>query len=108
MVCYVRAATASRMSHGKKHRKRKRNKIRSVCSRCLTPQDGSTAALLTALAAAMSACEDAGLKVKPWHGILRTPGGYVLRLEDDRWAARTLSYDPLTVPGFTGEDLDDD
>lgn len=96
------------MSHGKKHRKRKRGKIRTVCARCLAPQDGSSAALLTQLAAALNACEDAGLRVKPWHGIaLRTAGGYVLRLEDDRWMARTLSYDPLTVPGFA-EDPDDD
>ena len=93
--------------HG--HKKRKHRKIRSVCSRCLTPQDGSSAALLTALAAALNACETAGLRVKPWHGgALRTPGGYVLRLEDDQWMARTLSYDPLTVPGFPGEELDDD
>jgi len=97
------------VSHGKKHKKRKRSKIRTVCSRCLTPQDGSSAALLTGLAAALNACEDAGLKVKAWHGgTFRTPGGYVLRLEDDRWMARTLSYDPLTVPGFTGDGPDDD
>ena len=97
------------MSHGKKHRKRKRGKIRTVCSRCLTPQDGSSAALLTSLAAALNACEAAGLRVKPWHGgALRTAAGYVLRLEDDRWMARTLSYDPLTVPGFTGDDAEDD
>ena len=93
--------------HG--HKKRKRGRIRTVCPRCLTPQDGSSAALLTGLAAALNACEDAGLKVKLWHGgSLRTPGGYVLRLEDDRWAGRTLSYDPLTIPGFTGDELDDD
>jgi len=97
------------MSHGKKHGKRKRARIRTVCARCLTPQDGSSAALLTGLATALNACEDAGLKVKAWHGgALRTPGGYVLRLENDRWMARTLSYDPLTVPGFTGDGPDDD
>ncbi len=96
------------MSHGKKHRKRKRARITAVCTRCLTPQDGSSASLLTALAAALNACEDAGLKVRLWHGgTLRTPGGYVLRLEDDRWAGRTLNYDPLTVPGFTDDPEDD-
>jgi hypothetical protein len=95
------------VSHGKKHKKRKRGKIRTVCPRCLTPQDGSSAALLTGLAAALNACEVAGLRVKPWHGALRTPGGYVLQLEDAQWAARTLSYDPLTVSGFTGDSDDD-
>lgn len=96
------------MSHGKKHGKRKRARIRTVCARCLTPQDGSSTALLTGLAAALNACEEAGLRVKAWHGgALRTAAGYVLRLEDDRWMARTLSYDPLTVPGFV-DDPDDD
>jgi hypothetical protein len=96
------------VSHGKKHKKRKRGKIRTMCPRCLTPQDGSSGALLTGLAAALNACEVAGLRVKPWHGgSLRTPGGYVLRLEDDRWAPRTLSYDPLTVPDFTDAEPDD-
>lgn len=71
------------------------------------PQDGSSAALLTQLAAALNACEDAGLRVKPWHGgILRTVGGYVLRLEDGRWDGRGLNYDPLTVPGFTDDEDD--
>ena len=95
------------MSHGKKHKKRKRGKIRTVCSRCLTPQDGSSAGLLTQLAAALNACTDAGMKVRLRHGVVMADGGYVLPVEGGRWIPRTLSYDPLTVPGFTGEDPDD-
>ena len=96
------------MSHGKKGHKgrRKRRTQLVVCARCATPQDGSPAALLTGVAAALNACTDAGVKVKLRHGVVDAREGYVLPLDAGRWMARTRTYDPLIVPQGAGEDDD--
>jgi hypothetical protein len=56
------------------------------------PSAESAAALLGAVAAALSACEDAGLAVRLRHGAVTTPAGYVLEAEGGRWVARTLAW----------------
>jgi hypothetical protein len=78
--------------HG--HRKKHRAKARKppLCPRCHAPADGTPAALLGSLAAALSACEDAGMAVKFAHGAAITRQGYVLPLGEGQWAARTLLY----------------
>jgi hypothetical protein len=53
---------------------------------------GETAQLLGAVAAALSACEEAGLPVKLRHGAVITAAGYVLEGEGGRWVARTLAW----------------
>ena len=53
------------------------------------------ARLLKALAAALNACDKAGLDVKLRHGIVMTGRGYVLQVKNGRWAARTLDYHPF-------------
>ena len=95
------------MSHGKKHGKRRKRRTHLVvCVGCATPQDGSAAALLTGVAAALNACTDAGMRVRLRHGVVEAREGYVLPLKDDRWTARTRTYDPLIVPQGAGEDDD--
>ena len=95
------------MSHGKKgHKGRRKHRAQLVCARCATPQDGSPAALLTGVAAALNACADAGVKVKLRHGVVDAREGYVLPLDAGRWMARTRTYDPLIVPQGAGEDDD--
>lgn len=47
--------------------------------------------LLIDLAAALNACETAGIKVKLRHGVVMTHYGYVLPT-DSEWVARTLVY----------------
>lgn len=59
-------------------------------------------ALLTGVAAALNACDEAGLRVKLKHGIVFTRAGYVLPVGDG-WAARTLAYTP-----FGQQDADDE
>lgn len=61
-----------------------------------------TARLLTAVADALNACEQAGLKVKLKHGIVTTRHGYVLPVRS-AWAARTLGY-----TAFSGDGKEDD
>ena len=56
------------------------------------PPEAQAAQLLEAVAAALSACESAGLPVKLRHGAVITPAGYVLEAGDDRWVARTLTW----------------
>lgn len=61
------------------------------------------APLLADLAAALSACEQAGLKVKLRHGgIIETRRGYVVRAGDG-WVARTLTWTEFS----DGSDDDD-
>jgi hypothetical protein len=48
--------------------------------------------LLEALAAALNACDEAGIAVRLRHGIVFTSAGYVLPLGNGGWAARTLNY----------------
>lgn len=62
------------------------------------------ARLLSRLAAAMNACENAGLHVKLRHGAVLTTAGYVLETGDHEWGARTLRYTPFS-DGGEEEDL---
>lgn len=61
-------------------------------------------ALLGAVAAALTACERAGVSVKLKHGIVHTREGYVLPV-GDRWVARTMAYTEFTpAPGDDDDD----
>lgn len=60
------------------------------------------AKLLGAVADALTACQQAGLKVKLKHGAVYTRAGYVLPARDG-YVARSLEYSP-----FWPDDLDDD
>lgn len=63
------------------------------------------ARLLGNLAAALNACDKAGLDVKLRHGIVMTGRGYVLQVKNGRWAARTLDYQAFPPsPWRGGED----
>jgi hypothetical protein len=55
------------------------------------------AALLRALAVALTACEKGGIPVKLKHGAVITDHGYVLPLGDGLWAPRTLAYSPFST-----------
>jgi hypothetical protein len=61
------------------------------------------APLLTALAAALTGCEQAGLKPKLRHGgVIETKGGFVMR-SDAGWVPRTRAYTE-----FAEQEGDDD
>lgn len=62
-------------------------------------------ALLGAVAGALTACEEAGIKVKLKHGAVYTRVGYVLPA-GTHWVARTLQWSPFSPP--EGRDDDDD
>lgn len=91
-----------------KKRSRKRKRARHgptvVCTRCAGRADDSPSGFLGNLAAALNACEAAGITVRLKHGAVYTRYGYVLPLTDGRWAARTLLYTEFTPP----DDGDDD
>ena len=61
------------------------------------PPAPDTAALLSSVAAALTACEAAGITVKLKHGAVMTPLGYVLPLGDGTWGARTLTWTEFSV-----------
>jgi hypothetical protein len=83
--------------HGAKRKHRKKARRTVLCTSC-----GQTAAKpwgpLAALAAALNACEDAGIKVvlTGWQTVV-TKKGYVVRLRDRKWAARDADYLPFDV-----------
>ena len=64
--------------------------------------------LLSAVADALNALENAGITVDLAAGAVMTPRGYVMALGDDRlgsrWQARTRLWTPLQPP----DDSDDD
>ena len=61
--------------------------------------------LLAGLAAALTACEQAGLKVRLRHGgIIETRHGYVVRGRDG-WVARTAAWTEFS-PELEGSDDD--
>lgn len=63
------------------------------------------APLLASLAAALTACELAGFKVRLRHGgVIETRRGYVVRAPDG-WVARTLAWTEFST---TAEGDDDD
>jgi hypothetical protein len=61
--------------------------------------------LLSAVAAALTACDAAGYTVKLKHGAVMTPVGYVLPLGDGEWCARSLNWSPFSDQA-TGDDED--
>jgi hypothetical protein len=96
------------VSHGKKHKKRRKARVQPVCAVCSAPQDGSPEALLTRVAGALNACTDAGVRVKLRHGIVVAREGYVFPLIGGVWMARTLAGVPLSAAGGELDDTDDD
>jgi hypothetical protein len=48
--------------------------------------------LLTTAAAALTACSDAGLKLKVRHGVISCSEGFILPLDDGSFAARTRIF----------------
>jgi hypothetical protein len=98
---------ASKRSH---RNQRKRNPDPVLCPACHGPGDGSPAALLTALAAILNACDTSGarLRVHCDHVVAEWPkaGGYVLADSEGRWHLGLLIRHPAaTAP--EPDDLDD-
>jgi hypothetical protein len=63
--------------------------------------------LLTAVADALNACEQARLTVKLAHGAVLTPVGYVLPVYPDagqRFAVRTMALTEFPVPPDSGDE----
>jgi hypothetical protein len=88
--------------HGAKRRSRRKHG-RVLCASCGRAA-GEPRSLLAGLAAALNACEDAGVKVvlTGWQTVI-TRKGYVVRLRDREWAARTADY--LPFEGDAGGDV---
>lgn len=63
------------------------------------------AELLSAVAAALTACDTAGFTVRLKHGAVMTRVGYVLPLGDGEWCARTLNWNPFSAQA-SGDDED--
>lgn len=86
---------------------RKHGHSRKRRRKAATKAAAKPAALLGAVAAALNSCADAGLSPRLVQGAVMTRAGYVLFLpgdrKRDRWAARALTYDPLSPPD-DGED----
>jgi hypothetical protein len=62
------------------------------------------AALLTAAADALTACEQAGLRLRLRHGgIIETRGGYVVRIGRE-WMARTAAWTEFSETRDEDED----
>jgi hypothetical protein len=77
-----------------------------MCQNCGSTYPATAEARLTALAEAMNACQDAGLRVRLQHGIVKTREGYVVQLMiNDRWVARTMTYTEFS-PALVGDDDD--
>jgi hypothetical protein len=81
----------------KKHGSRRRKKAKAR-------RNAKARGVLFVLADALNACDDSGATVRLRHGIVMTPGGYVLPMADGRWEARTLNYAPFPL----AEDVDGD
>ena len=88
------------VSHGKKHKKRHKAKSRPFCPRCLTPSDGSPAALLEALAAALNEIHAAGIRLHFAHGAAFCQDGAVVPpVEKGQvWEARPFGRRPDALP----------
>jgi hypothetical protein len=62
--------------------------------------------LLSSVAAALTACEKAGIAVRFRHGAVFTEFGYVLQVGEKTWAARTRAYTEFG-PAPSGSDEED-
>lgn len=95
----------------KKARKRKIHRkpiTNALCQNCGSTYPATPEALLSALAAALNACDEAGIGTRLRHGIVYTSRGYVLPLKDGIWGARTMNYTEFSGPALADADLDDD
>jgi hypothetical protein len=61
--------------------------------------------LLSLVADALTACEQAGIAVKFRHGAVWTEHGYVFQVGEKKWAPRTRAYTEFSPAG--GGDDDD-
>ena len=103
------------MSKQSKKRAKKRRKHRDklhfelLCPGCQAVDDGTPQALLQALTDTMNLCEDSRLELGVRHNMIRTSVGYIVRLPDHRWGARTTSFErfPQPLSSVPGDDLDD-
>ena len=68
----------------------------------------SPASLLSSVADALNALENAGITVDLAAGAVMTPRGYVMAVGDDRlgckWQARTRLWTPLSPPDENDDD----
>lgn len=80
-------------------------KLALSCPECQRETPASPAVLLTAVADALNACRDAGLKLRIRHGIPQCDEGLVLDLPDGTWVTRTRTYTPFGPD--LGGDFDD-
>jgi hypothetical protein len=85
-------------------RKRKRT-AKAVTRSRSSRTDSRAAALLSAVADSLNACESAGISLKLAHGAVIAEEGYVFAVGPDEapWAVRTRTLTEFPVP--LGEDL---
>ncbi len=98
--------------HGAKGKRRRKARKHVLCASCRQPASLDPAGLLASLAASMNALEDAGIRIGLHAGLQAavTRKGFVLKLSDKTWAARTRDYEPFSfVPGedLPGSGMDD-
>lgn len=77
------------MSH-RRHQRHKR--IALTCPNCKKKTQANVAALLESVAQSLTACRDAGLKLKVRHGVLSCEEGLILPLDDGSFITRTRIY----------------
>jgi hypothetical protein len=90
--------------HRRQHRK---PVLQAMCQNCGSTYPATPEALLSALAEAMNACQDAGIKIRLRHGVVMAKEGYVLPIKD-RWAPRTSVYTEFTPALLPTDDPMDD
>ena len=84
--------------HGAKRKHRKKARRHVLCASCRQPATLDAAGLLASLAASLNALEEAGIRAGLHAGTqaVVTRKGFVLRLSDRTWAARTRDYEPFS------------
>lgn len=92
------------MSHSRRHRHKR---IALTCPACKKKTQANTAALLEAAAQALTACRNAGLKLKVRHGILSCEEGLILPLDDGSFITRTRVYTEFSGSALEASDADD-
>jgi hypothetical protein len=66
----------------------------------------AAAGLLAQVAEALTACDQAGLRVRLHHDVVETREGYVLPLARNRWVPRTKTYSKFSAAAFAAGDDD--
>ena len=90
------------MSHGdRKHRRKRPAKAVRRPGRSSSLSRPDTASLLAAVADALNAAENAGIRVRLAHGAVMTEHGYVFPVgpDDAPWAVRTRALTEFPVSG---------